>query len=66
VKKRRKGEKMSLEKLRSILSLLNLREVSRGSQVHVNTLYRLAAGGEARYSTVKKIVDYLQSRGING
>ena len=57
---------MSLEHLRSILSLLNLREVSRGSQVHVNTLYRLAAGGEARYSTVKKIVDYLQSRGING
>jgi len=55
---------MPIEQLRSILTLLNLREVSRGSQVHVNTLYRIAAGGEARYSTVQKIMAYLQSRGI--
>lgn len=58
---------MPLEQLRSILNILNLREVSRGSQVHVNTLYRIAAGGEARYSTVQKIVAYLQARGlVNG
>lgn len=55
---------MSLEQLRSVLNLLNLREVARGSQVHVNTLYRIAAGGEARYSTVKRVMDYLQSRGL--
>lgn len=56
---------MSLERLREILNILNLREVSRGSQVHVNTLYRIANGGEARYSTVRRIMDYLQSRGIS-
>jgi predicted transcriptional regulator len=55
---------MPIEQLREILNLLNLKEVSRGSQVHVNTLYRIAAGGEARYSTVRRIMDYLQSRGI--
>lgn len=55
---------MSLEQLRLVLNLLNLREVARGSQVHVNTLYRIAAGGEARYSTVKRVMDYLQSRGL--
>ena len=57
---------MSLEQLREILKLLNLREVSRGAQIHVNTLYRIAAGGEARYSTVKRIIDYLRSRGLLG
>ena len=57
---------MSLEQLREILKLLNLREVSRGAQVHVNTLYRIAAGGEARYSTVKRLIDYLRSRGLLG
>jgi predicted transcriptional regulator len=55
---------MSLDQIREILKLLNLREVSRGSQVHVNTLYRIAAGGEARYSTVKRIIDYLQAKGL--
>ena len=55
---------MPIEQLRDILSLLNLKEVSRGSQVHVNTLYRITAGGEARYSTVRRIMDYLQSRGL--
>ena len=55
---------MSLDQIREILKLLNLREVSRGSQVHVNTLYRIAAGGEARYSTVRRLVDYLQSKGL--
>jgi predicted transcriptional regulator len=57
---------MSLEQLREILKLLNLREVSRGAQVHVNTLYRIAAGGEARHSTVKRLIDYLRSRGLLG
>jgi predicted transcriptional regulator len=57
---------MSLEQLREILKLLNLREVSRGAQVHVNTLYRIAAGGEARYSTIKRLIDYLRSRGLLG
>jgi predicted transcriptional regulator len=55
---------MSLDQIREILKLLNLREVSRGAQVHVNTLYRIAAGGEARYSTVKRIIDYLQAKGL--
>jgi predicted transcriptional regulator len=55
---------MSLDHIREILKLLNLREVSRGAQVHVNTLYRIAAGGEARYSTVKRIIDYLQAKGL--
>lgn len=55
---------MELEQLRSILKLLNLREVARGSSVHPNTLYRIANGGEARYSTVLRVVAYLQSRGI--
>lgn len=55
---------MPIEQLREILKLLNLMEVSRGSRVHVNTLYRIAAGGEARYSTIQRIFAYLKSRGL--
>lgn len=55
---------MTLDELRSILNLLNLREISRGCGVHVNTLYRIAAGGEARYSTVMRVVAYLKSKGV--
>ena len=58
---------MEIERLRSILNLLNLREVSRGCGVHENTLYRIARGGEARYSTVMKIIGYLKGKGmLNG
>lgn len=58
---------MEIEQLRSILNLLNLREVSRGCGVHENTLYRIARGGDARYSTVLKVIEYLKSKGlING
>jgi hypothetical protein len=58
---------MEIERLRSILNLLNLREVSRGCGVHENTLYRIARGGEARYSTILKIIGYLKGKGlING
>jgi len=55
---------MEIQHLRSILNLLNIREVSRGSGVHPNTLYRVAKGGEARYSTIQRIVSYLQAKGI--
>lgn len=55
---------MEIEQLRSILNLLNLREVSRGCGVHENTLYRIARGGEARYSTVLKIIGYLKGKGV--
>ena len=58
---------MEIERLRSILNLLNLREVSRGCGVHENTLYRIARGSEARYSTILKIIGYLKGKGlING
>ena len=58
---------MEIERLRSILNLLNLREVSRGCGVHENTLYRIARGGEARYSTILTIIAYLKGKGlING
>ncbi len=58
---------MEIEKLRSILKLLNLKEVARESGVHPNTLYRIAAGGEARYSTVMRVMVYLKSKGmLNG
>lgn len=55
---------MKIEQLRSILKLLNIREVSRGCGVHENTLYRIARGGEARYSTILTIIAYLKSKGL--
>jgi predicted transcriptional regulator len=55
---------MTLERLRDVLNHLNIREVSRGCGVHENTLYRIARGGEARYSTVMRVVAYLQSKGL--
>jgi predicted transcriptional regulator len=58
---------MEIEQLRSILNLLNLKEVSRESGVHPNTLYRIARGGEARYSTVLRVMSYLKQKGlVNG
>lgn len=54
---------MTMERLREVLNLLNLREVSRECGVHENTLYRIAKGHEARYSTVMRIVDYLAKKG---
>jgi predicted transcriptional regulator len=55
---------MEIEQLRSILKLLNLKEVAREAGVHPNTLYRIAAGGEARYSTVMRVMVYLKSKGL--
>lgn len=54
---------MSLDRLRSVLSAMNLREVARGAGVHPNTVYRLANGSGAHYETVRKIMDYLKSKG---
>jgi len=55
---------MEIEQFRSILNLLNLKEVSRETGVHANTLYRIAAGGEPKYSTVLRIMVYLKSKGL--
>jgi predicted transcriptional regulator len=55
---------MPLDKLRKILSLMNLQEVARGSGVHPNTLYRLVGGSGANYETVQKILDYLKTQGV--
>jgi len=55
---------MPLDRLRQIMKTLNLRDVSRGSGVHVNTLYRIANGGGAQYDTVQRILSYLQTQGI--
>lgn len=55
---------MPLDQLRKILKIMNLQEVSRGTGVHPNTLYRLANGASAHYETVRKILDYLKSQGV--
>jgi len=55
---------MPLDKLRGVLSLMNLREVARGAGVHPNTLYRIVSGGGANYETVRKVLDYLKIKGV--
>lgn len=55
---------MKIESLRQVLKMLNLRQTARECGVHENTLYRIANGGEARYSTVMRVVAYLQSKGL--
>jgi hypothetical protein len=60
----KKAEKVQIDQLRSILNLLNLKEVSRETGVHPNTLSRIARGGEARYSTVMRVMVYLKSKGL--
>lgn len=61
---KRGPKQMPLDKLRKILSLMNLQEVARGSGVHPNTLYRLVGGSGANYETVQKILDYLKTQGV--
>lgn len=41
----------------------NLRKVAAEIGIHENTLYRFMNNRDPRYSTVKKITDWLNSRG---
>jgi len=42
--------------------MMNLSQVSQGSGVHYNAVYRISKGAEdAKYSTVKAVSDYLES-----
>lgn len=42
--------------------MMNLSQVSRGSGVHYNAVYRISRGADdAKYSTIKAISDYLES-----
>lgn len=56
---------ITLDELREILEPMNIREVARGAGVHPNAIYRLIhKGSQPSYETVKKIVTYLESKGI--
>lgn len=55
---------MPLDKLRELLSVMNLRRVARGAGVHPNTLYRIVNGGGARYETVRKVLDFLKIKDV--
>lgn len=56
---------ISIERLKCVLSDMNLSKVAQGANVHPNVLYRLMKGEtDPAYSTVKKIIDYLVKKGV--
>lgn len=49
-----------LEKLRQMLSDMNIQAVARGSGVHPNALYRIMTGSSnPKYETVQRVMNYL-------
>lgn len=53
---------LTLKEIQRRLSMMNLSQVSQGSGVHYNAVYRISKGAEdAKYSTVKAVSDYLES-----
>ena len=53
---------IDVEAIQERLKKYNLREIALEIKVHENTLYRFMNNRDSRYSTVKKIVDYLESK----
>jgi DNA-binding phage protein len=62
-----KGENMNnmidVQAIQEKLKTHNLRKVAVEIGMHENTLYRFMNNRDPRYSTVKKITDWLNSRG---
>lgn len=55
----------TLDEIRSILAIMNLRKVAEGSKVHYNAIQRIAKGDtNPSYDTVQKIVKYLENQGL--
>ncbi len=56
------GSKMkTLPEIREMLKDQNLRRVAGRSDVHYNTVYRLANGGTSpTYESVRKVVEYME------
>ena len=56
------GDMINIEAIQARLKLYNLRKISAEIGIHENTLYRFMNSRDPRYSTVQKIVDYLESK----
>lgn len=54
---------IDVQAIQEKLKTHNLRKVADEIGVHENTLYRFMNNRDPRYSTVKKINDWLESRG---
>lgn len=55
----------TLDEIRCILSIMNLRKVAEGAKVHYNAIHRIAKGDtNPSYDTVQKIVKYLEDQGL--
>lgn len=53
---------LTLEQIKAYLKDANLRAVAESAGVHENSLYRLMNGQEPKYSTVKKLSDYIEGK----
>ena len=53
---------INVEEIQNKLKQYNLRMIAPDIGIHENTLYRFMNNRDPRYSTVKKIVDYLESK----
>lgn len=53
---------LQLDQIKAFLKDANLRAVAQSIGVHENTLYRLMAGKEPTYSTVKRLSDYIEGK----
>ena len=53
---------IDVEAIQERLKKYNLRMIAPDIGIHENTLYRFMNNRDPRYSTVKKIVDYLESK----
>lgn len=54
---------IDVQAIQEKLKTHNLRAVAAELGIHENTLYRFMNNRDPRYSTVKKINDWLESRG---
>ena len=54
---------IDVQAIQEKLKTHNLRKVAAEIDMHENTLYRFMNNRDPRYSTVKKINDWLESRG---
>lgn len=55
----------TLEEIRAILRLMNLKKVSEGTGLHYNAVLRIAKGETSpSYETVQRIIKYLEEQGL--
>ena len=58
------GNMIDVQAIQEKLKTHNLRAVAAEIGLHENTLYRFMDGKDPRFSTVKKINDWLDSRSV--